>query len=137
MFLLFLLQHDYESLRAFTYKDSEALVVCYSVVDRESFESVREFWIPEMKRYMGRKKPVILVATQIDLRNTPNYDTDMSVTEEEGAALAREIHAEAFIECSMEQAQAPNVRKVFQNVVSAALRFRKKKSNILNRIFGR
>lgn len=128
-------QHDYESLREFTYRDSEVFVVCYSVVDRESFESVKDFWLPEMKQSMLRKKPFILVATQSDLRNTTDYDADMPITTEEGAALAKEIGAAGFVECSV--AQQNSVRKVFEQVVQTALRFRKKKLNIVHRLLGK
>ena len=128
-------QHDYESLREFTYKDSEVFVVCYSVVDRESFESIKEFWVPEMKNNMHRKKPIILVATQIDLRNTTGFDSDMPVTEAEGRRLAKEIGAESYDECTIES--QTSVRKIFTDVVACALKYRKKKTNIMHRLFGK
>lgn len=128
-------QHDYESLREFTYKDSEVFVVCYSVVDRESFESIKEFWVPEMKNNMHRKKPIILVATQTDLRNTTGFDSDMPVTEEEGRHLAKAIGAETYNECTVQN--QISVKKVFTDVVTCALKYRKKKANIMHRLFGK
>lgn len=133
-FLLFS-QHDYASLRQFTYEDSEVFVVCFSAVDRDSFESVKEFWLPEMKPNMTRKKPLILVATQTDLRNTTDYDSDMPVSVAEGETLAKAISATAYVECSIEQHNS--VKKVFTEVVRAALKYRKKKSNIVNKLLGR
>ncbi|KAK3591820.1 hypothetical protein CHS0354_007676 [Potamilus streckersoni] len=128
-------QQDYEGLRAFTYKDSEVYVVCYSVVDRESFESVKQFWVPEIEKYMGRKKPIILIGTQTDMRNTTDYDMDIPVSTKEGSALAKDIGADLFLECACQNHNSS--RKVFENVVLSALKYRKKKSTIVHKIFGK
>lgn len=128
-------QHDYESLRHFTYADSEVFVVCYSAVDRDSFESISDFWVPEMKKNMKRKKPIIVVATQTDLRNTADYDSDMPVTAHEGQTLAKAIGATSFVECSINNENT--VKKVFTAVVQAALKYRKKKSSIVNKLLGK
>lgn len=135
MTLFIYLQHDYESLRRFTYEDSEVFVVCFSVVDRDSFESIKEFWLPEMKRNMNRKKPVLLVATQTDLRNTTDYDSDVPVTKEEGQALAKDINALNYVECSI--CKENSVKAVFGEVVQAALKYRKRKSSIVNKLLSR
>lgn len=128
-------QHDYASLRQFTYEDSDVFVVCYSVVDRDSFESVKEFWVPEMKPNIRRKKPVILVATQTDLRDTAGYDADMPVTESEGRTLAKSIGAVSFVECCV--SNSGSVKGVFTEVVNAALKYRKRKSTIVHKLIGR
>ncbi|WAR19784.1 CDC42-like protein [Mya arenaria] len=128
-------QHDYESLRRFTYEDSEVFVVCFSAVDRDSFESVKDFWVPEMKKNMARKKPVILVATQTDLRNTADYDSDVPVTSQEGKGMAGDIGAVAYVECDVNS--QTTVRHVFSEVVQVALKYRKRKSNIVNKLLGR
>ncbi|XP_045168484.1 cell division control protein 42 homolog [Mercenaria mercenaria] len=128
-------QHDYASLRQFTYEDSEVFVVCFSAVDRDSFESVKEFWVPEMKPNMTRKKPIVLVATQTDLRNTAGYDSDMPVSKTEGESLAKAIGAVTYVECSIQHHQS--VKKLFSEVAQAALKYRKKKTNIVNKLLGR
>lgn len=128
-------QHDYASLRQFTYVDSEVFVVCYSAVDRDSFESVKDFWVPEMKSGTKRKKPIILVATQTDLRNTTGYDSDMPISQEEGKALADAIGATSFVECCI--SNHSTTKTVFAEVARAALRYRKRKSNIVNKLLGR
>ncbi|KAK3591828.1 hypothetical protein CHS0354_007685 [Potamilus streckersoni] len=128
-------QHDYEGLRAYTYKDSEVYVICYSVVDRESFQNVREFWVPEAKSFTKRRKPIILVGTQTDLRNKINCEMDNVVTTEEGNELGKEIGAESFMECS--SVLCKGVTEVFENTVLTALKYRKKKTNIFHKILGR
>ncbi|KAL3873245.1 hypothetical protein ACJMK2_036385 [Sinanodonta woodiana] len=128
-------QHCYEGLRAYTYKDSEVYVVCYSVVDRESFQNVRDFWIPEAKSSTKRRKPVILVGTQADLRSEESCNVDSVVKVDEGNELAKEIGADCFMECS--SFHNKGVKEVFENAVKTALKYRKKKTNIFNRILRR
>ena len=43
------------------------VVLCFSLVDRVSFEHVRNTWIPEIKRETGGRSPIVLVATKKDL----------------------------------------------------------------------
>ncbi|KAK3593171.1 hypothetical protein CHS0354_039656 [Potamilus streckersoni] len=128
-------QQDYEGLRVFTYKESEVIVICYCVVDRESFCSVQDHWILEVQKHLGRanKKPVILVATQVDLRNTNDDNMVTTVSTSEGERLAKYIGAEKFIECSAITKEG--VSEVFQNVITCAVKQRKKKSNILKKMF--
>ncbi|KAK7104517.1 hypothetical protein V1264_019219 [Littorina saxatilis] len=124
-------QSDYESLRAYTYQESEVLVLCFSVCDRESFYSVINSWLPEIQRHTKRRRPMLLVGTQIDLR-TP--DCQDQVTTEEGNNLAKIIGADCYIECSARNQEG--LQQVFEHVVFSALKYRKKKNKIFNRIFG-
>jgi GTPase SAR1 family protein len=55
----------------------------YSVVDRESFKNIKSFWIPELKQFNVKKRPVILVATQSDIRD----ECTDCITSEEGIEL--------------------------------------------------
>lgn len=127
-------QDDHAVLRTFAYKDSEVFVLCYSVMDRESFENIQTKWLPEIKRFMGKKVPIVLVGTQIDLRNSIDLDQDMPITTEEGADLCKDIHADYFIECSTKD--NANIDDVFKSVGIAKLKHKKKKS-IVQRIFGK
>ncbi|KAL3873241.1 hypothetical protein ACJMK2_036381 [Sinanodonta woodiana] len=128
-------QQEYEELRAFTYKESVVIVVCYSVVDRESFFSVREYWLPEIQKHIGgeNKKPIILVATQTDLRNKNGCDIDKPVSTSEGEQLAKDIGAEEFIECSVVNKEG--VSEVLENAIICVIRQRKRKLNIFKKIF--
>ncbi|KAL3873240.1 hypothetical protein ACJMK2_036380 [Sinanodonta woodiana] len=128
-------QHDYESMRAGTYKESEVLILCYSCVERDSFDSIQDFWVPEMNHYMRKRKPVILVATQTDLRQNRKKTSDVHVSSEEGAELANQIGADSFLECT--SMDLITVKQVFETVITSALRYRKKKHNLVHRIFGK
>lgn len=116
-------------MRAFSYRDSEVILVCYSVADRDSLKNVRDVWIPEAKNQTKRKKPIVLLGCQTDVRDLDDSD---HVTTEEGMQLAEDIGAAAFIECS--SATMTGISDVFQTVVKVVLKNRKKKLNIFNRL---
>lgn len=119
-------------MRSCTYKDSEVLVLCYSVVDRNSLESIKDFWVPEVNNCSRRRKPIILVGTQTDLRKSDNEE---SVNYEEGEKLAKDIGADTFVECSAHISDTVN--HVFEVMTTAGLRFRKKKHSLMKRVFGK
>ena len=125
-------QHDYENIRSNSYKDTDVLVLCYSVADPESFESVSDFWVPELNNCHRHRKPIILVATQSDMRNDNDSE---SITTEEGEMLAKDIGADCFIECS--SSDIDSVTKVFEHVISSGLRYKKKRHGFVHRIFGK
>ena len=133
VWLFGVLQSDYESLRSYTYQESEVLVVCFSVCDRESFLSVVNCWLPEIHRHTKRKRPLLLVGTQIDLR-LPTSSVDDVVSTEEGNSLAKMIGADCYIECSARNKEG--LQQVFEHVVFSALKYRKKKNTFFSRIFG-
>lgn len=128
-------QHDYEGVREFSYKDSEVYILCYSVGDRDSFKNIKEFWAPEAKSHMKRKRPTILVGCQSDLREHHEYYDSDIISAQEGEALARDIGADCFLECS--SLEGYNTRDVFETSVMSVLKYRKKKSNIFNRLLRR
>jgi len=124
-------QHDYSNMRAFTYKDSEVFLLCYSVGDRESFNSVKTFWLPEIKKFMGKKCPIILVANQVDSRDSE----EDSVSKEEGLCLAKDVNADGYVEVSAILHEG--ITTTFEKVAMTALKYRKKKSKILQKLLGR
>lgn len=124
-------QQDYEGLRVFTYAQSDVIVVCYSAVDRESFNNVIDFWIPEIRNYVSNNKPIILVATQGDL--IPDKVT--YVSRNEGLTLAKKIGANLFVESSVYD--IGSVMKLFESVVTSAIKMKRRKSSIIEKILGR
>ncbi|OWF50814.1 cdc42 homolog [Mizuhopecten yessoensis] len=119
-------EHDVVTVSDFTATD--VFIICYSVVDRESFESVHDFWAPEIRK-IAKKRPVILVATQTDLRQEWNKQ---HVTIKEGESLAKLMSAARFSESSAFAKKG--VTTIFKSVVQASLKFHKKKCNILKRV---
>ncbi|XP_069117251.1 cell division control protein 42 homolog [Argopecten irradians] len=110
------------------YTSTDVFIICYSVVDRESFESVRDFWAPEIRK-IARKRPVLLVATQTDLRQEWNKQ---HVTTTEGESLAKRMSSDHFLESSAFAKEG--VVPIFKSVVQTSLKHSKKKSNIIKRV---
>ena len=111
------------------------LLLCFSTCDRETFASISDLWMPELKRHSKhskQKRPVILVGTQIDLRVG---NDDGEVTTDEGVQLAKEIGADCYVECSARDRKC--LEDVFKNAVSSALKVRKRKINVFKQIFRR
>ncbi|OWF50813.1 rac-like GTP-binding protein ARAC11 [Mizuhopecten yessoensis] len=125
---------DHASIRLFAYKDSDVFALCYSVMDRDSFEHIKSKWLPEVTNIMGKRVNFVLVATQIDLRESIDLDQDIPVSKTEGHNMAEEIGACSFIECS--SSNQDNVQCVFEDVVQCVLKQKKKKHSIVQRIFG-
>ena len=53
-------QEEYEKLRPLAYKNSDLIIVCYSIDNPESLANVIEKWYPEL-RYFCPNTPIILV----------------------------------------------------------------------------
>ena len=130
-FLLWIFQHEEQTSRSRAITDVDVIVVCYSAVDRESFENVKSYWVPEIRK-LNKKKPVVLVATQSDIRDENNSD---HVSDTEGQNLMKLINADYYNTCSA--ATNDGIKKVFESVILATIRYRKKKTNVLKRVFGR
>ncbi|XP_052105491.1 cdc42 homolog [Mytilus californianus] len=124
-------EHEDQSARSKTITESDVIVVCYSAVDKESFENVKSFWIP-LVRKLSKKKPIVLVATHSDMRDENNTD---HVSDSEGQNFMKSINADYYNKCSA--ATNEGVKNVFESVVFAAIRYRKKKTNVLKRVFAR
>merc|ERR1719488_385954 len=62
-------QEDYDRLRPLSYPNTDAFLVCFSVVSPPSCDNVRDKWVPELRYHAPRDVPVILVGTKADLRD--------------------------------------------------------------------
>ncbi|XP_062568648.1 cdc42 homolog [Saccostrea cucullata] len=104
-------------------------IVCYSVVDKDSYYNIKSFWLP-LIRNINPKIPILLVATHTDLRceNNPNH-----VTEVEGRNLCNELNMSAFLECSA--VQKTGISNVFEMVagLSLQLTLKNKKAKVNQR----
>ena len=103
-------QQDYEAVRAFKYHQSDVIVMCFSMADRESLQNVQDVLVPE---YLGNKKQIILVGTQSDYAKEAS--PEQRIHTDEGTRLADEIGAALFLECSAYD--YTSVTKVFECIV--------------------
>eukprot|EP01088_Endostelium_zonatum_P001416 TRINITY_DN1171_c0_g1_i1.p1 TRINITY_DN1171_c0_g1~~TRINITY_DN1171_c0_g1_i1.p1 ORF type:complete len:201 (-),score=25.81 TRINITY_DN1171_c0_g1_i1:9-611(-) len=122
---------DYDQLRPLSYPGTDVFIICYSLTDPESFQHVKDKWIPEVSHF-NPKTPVVLVATKLDLRE--NEDTLKSLKEhnlvpvsaEQGEKLAKDISAYKYVECSA--LTQKNLNQVFEEACRAVFYFHKQAS---------
>lgn len=98
-------QEGYSRIRTLSYPKTDIFLVCFSVVKHTSFDNVAEKWVPELHHHCPHV-PMILVGTQIDLREDEKTLKDLAklnkepITPEQGKAKARQIKALKYMECS-------------------------------------
>jgi len=110
-------QEEFDRLRTLSYADTHVVMLCFSVDNRDSLENVEAKWTQEMIEYCEGVK-IVLVALKCDLRednqtihNMERYG-EKPVTYEEGLAVARNIQAARYLECSAKYNRG--VREAFE-----------------------
>jgi small GTP-binding protein len=91
-------QDEYSAVRSTCYQQVayDVVLLCFSVVHRDSFDNVRFKWLPELKR-ISSTTPIILVGTKTDMRAEDNA---AHVPAKEGEKRAKEIKARRYLECT-------------------------------------
>ena len=98
-------QEEYDRLRVLAYPSTDVFLVCFSVASSDSFENVRDKWIPEIKHHCPGAR-IVLVGTQCDTRHDPDTVTRLLerrktfVSEQDGKKLAKRVGAVSYLECS-------------------------------------
>ena len=59
---------DYDCLRSLTYPETNAVLICFSLISPASYENVRAKWFPEVSHHCPNT-PIILTGTKLDLRD--------------------------------------------------------------------
>eukprot|EP00731_Ephydatia_muelleri_P028260 Em0019g1133a len=117
-------QDDFAHLRPLCYPQLDVALICFSLVDYDSFESVKTKWIKEIKRHCPAT-PIVLVGTQSDKRDNPaalkalKAEGKKFIAKSEGQRLATQIRASSYIECSA--LTQFNVKGTFDEAIAAAL----------------
>jgi len=98
-------QEDYDRLRPLSYPQTDIFLICYSIANPTSYQNVRTKWWPEVQHHCPTAR-IILVGTKIDLRDDPETIAKLReqgqqpLTVAQGEALAKEIKAVEYMECS-------------------------------------
>ncbi|KAJ6451184.1 P-loop containing nucleoside triphosphate hydrolase protein [Mycena sanguinolenta] len=126
-------QSDYDHLRPLSYPQTDVFLICFSVTMPASFFNVRDKWMPEAHHYCPGV-PCVVAATQIDLREKiPPADGSekqgMVITKKEGARLAREVGANAYVECSAKTMEG--VREAFDVAIAAAVEYQQSSPRVV------
>ena len=84
-------QEKYRALGRNFYKDAIIIALVYDVTSRESFESIKENWYPDVQKYGEKFNIVAIVGNKCD-----KYEEE-HVTEDEANNYAKEIGAQFFL----------------------------------------
>ena len=107
------------------YSDANVVLICFSVDNRNSLDSVSSRWLPELKEH-SLNLPYLVVATKTDLRNNPTAiqrlkDSEITfVSSEEGREVAEMVGACGYCECSA--LEGVGMCEVFEEATRAALK---------------
>jgi Ras-related C3 botulinum toxin substrate 1 len=113
-------QEDYDRLRPLSYPQTDVFLLCFSLVNSTSFKNVKMKWLREVRHHCPNAK-LILVGTKLDAREDKDALEKMPpgmkpVETTEGEALAKEIGAIRYMECSA------LTQKGLKNVFDAAIK---------------
>lgn len=115
---------DYDRLRPLSYPQTDVFLICFSVVNPSSYENVRSKWYPEVRHHCP-DRPIILVGTKLDLRDDKRILKKLReyklapITYRQGLAMAKEIGAVKYIECSA--LTLKGLKNVFDEAIRAFL----------------
>lgn len=134
-------QEEFDKLRSLSYNDTNCVILCFSVDSPDSLENVKTKWVGEVLEHCEGVK-MILVALKADLRQieeeslanggqqpegqelgTSAYNNDGQlkklVSYEQGLAMAKQIGAVRYLECSAIKKRGVN--EVFSEAARVAL----------------
>lgn len=119
---------DYDGLRPLSYPNTDIFLICFSVVNRTSFENVKTRWLREVTQHCPNAL-LLLVGLKSDLRNDPEVLEKLrrqnvtSVTVDEANRLANEIGATNYLECSAIPSHIANrsIPRVFSEAVTIVM----------------
>lgn len=118
-------QEDYDRIRPLSYPDTDVFLVCFSVVNPNSWDNVTTKWVPELRIHCATA-PIVLVGTKIDLRADEETLKKLSakdlkpVTQDQGFKLKEEIQAFSYVECSAKTKDGLKV--VFTDAIEAVMK---------------
>uniref|UniRef100_A0A8B9SY65 Rho family GTPase 2 n=1 Tax=Anas platyrhynchos TaxID=8839 RepID=A0A8B9SY65_ANAPL len=105
----------YDNVRPLAYPDSDAVLICFDISRPETLDSV-------LKKVSGRLRSsaptakIVLVGCKLDMRTGPEHAAGAF----QGSALARQIGAVAYAECSSKVSEN-SVRDVFHVTTLASV----------------
>ena len=120
-------QQDYTGIRAFSYAQTDIVIVCFSMTDIQTYKNVQELWVPEIQMCLQNKKPVILVGTQSDCKNG-----NSPCKPEYGHTLAKAIGAVRFVECSVYDKDS--VSHLFETIIGVVYARGKRRGSIVRKL---
>ena len=91
--------------RLLSYRYTDVVLICFSLIDPASYENVFKKWYPDVSYYTANT-PIVLVGTKQDLYHDQDTINELKenklapITSTEGLQMCREIHSFKYLECS-------------------------------------
>ena len=117
-------QDDYDRLRPLSYPDTDVFLICFSLVNPNSFANVADKWHPEISHH-APGVPKILVGTKLDLRdNTVEVEKlrarkQAPVSAAQGEFMRKKVGAMSYKECSALTQQG--LKDIFDEAIKVVL----------------
>jgi len=111
-------EEDFNTLRPRTYDKADVFLVCYSISSKQSFKSVKNKWIPEIRTHSTA--PIVIIGCKSDLRSNTDVKERLQtmglqfVSTIEGEKLANKLDC-TYTECSA--INSDNVKETFIKAV--------------------
>eukprot|EP01115_Flamella_aegyptia_P002218 TRINITY_DN135_c0_g1_i5.p1 TRINITY_DN135_c0_g1~~TRINITY_DN135_c0_g1_i5.p1 ORF type:complete len:202 (+),score=46.05 TRINITY_DN135_c0_g1_i5:135-740(+) len=118
-------QEDYDRLRPLSYPNTDVFLLCFSIVNPTSFANIKSKWWPEVTHHCPNAK-LMLVGTKLDLREEQETIQRLNekglapLTADEGRALAKDIEAVNYLECSA--LTQKGLKHVFDQAIKTVIR---------------
>ena len=116
---------EYSRIRPLTYVGADIVILCYSCIDRASFDDIEEFWCHEISHNRPEAE-IIIVATKCDRLSNPggfaSWEEGEIIDKEQGLSMAERIGAKRFFECSALTGRG--VREIFYYLFERIYHFR-------------
>merc|ERR1712154_33730 len=117
-------QEAFDKIRVLAYDRTDILLVCFSIVNRDSFRNVKDLWFKaiEKNRTKFSNAGILLVGTKSDLRgqlDKKENPEEKDVTQKEGDQMAKDIKAISYMETSSKTGEG--IKELFEEAIRAAM----------------
>ncbi|XP_037336604.1 rho-related GTP-binding protein Rho6-like [Pungitius pungitius] len=115
----------YDNVRPLCYSDSDAVLLCFDVSQPDAVDSALKKWKAEIQDFCPSTR-ILLVGCKTDLRTDVCTRMELSnqkqspVSHEQGSSLAKQLGAEAYLECSAFTSEK-SIHSVFRSAAQACL----------------
>ena len=114
-------QEEYGKLRNLSYPDTDVFLVCFSIINKNSYNNIGTYWIPEIKTFCP-ETPIVICGTKIDLREDKVLSQRIFMYETEGQYIKILNDGYTYVECSALSKRGVN--EVFNMCIREYLRYK-------------
>ncbi|KAA0707151.1 Rho-related GTP-binding protein [Triplophysa tibetana] len=115
----------YDNVRPLCYSDSDAVLLCFDISRQDIFDSGLKKWRTEILDFCPSTR-ILLIGCKTDLRTDVCTLMELSnqkqtpITHEQGSAMAKQLGAEAYLECSAFTSEK-SIHSVFRTAALACI----------------